>query len=254
MLITNNIYDLGNTVNTIQSISIPLIQSCLAAIACHVGEYKWSARSEDFGCWLVCDGRSLSRIEYASLFEVIGTEFGAVDADSFNLPDLRGRVMGCVGNGQGLTSRALGDMVGAETHVLSSNEMPNHNHTGTTGASGTHNHGGASGNAGGHTHNITDPGHAHTQTTTNDDFNSSGTNPPGFAADSAGSMTWNNINPSTTGITINSVGDHAHSIASDGSHTHTFSTSSVGGGQGHNNMQPTTFAGRVFIYCGIVVN
>lgn len=199
---------------------------------------------------MLCDGRSLSRTKYAALYEIIGTRFGSVDENSFNLPDLRGRVMGCIGNGQGLTGRTLGDVVGAETHVLTTNEIPNHNHTGTTSANGAHNHGGASGNAGGHTHTVTDPGHTHTQTTTNDDYNNSGTNPPGFSADSAGTKTWSNINSSTTGITVNSVGDHAHTIASDGSHTHTFTTSSVGGGQAHNNMQPTSFAGGVFIYCG----
>ena len=49
---------------------------------------------------------------------------------------------------------------------------------------------------------VTDPGHTHSQTTINDDFNNSGANPPGFTQDSAGSRTWNNINSSTTGITV----------------------------------------------------
>jgi microcystin-dependent protein len=134
--------------------------------------------------------------------------------------------MGCVGQGSGLTNRVLGAVVGAETHTLSSNEIPSHSHTGTTDSNGAH------------THTITDPGHTHTQTTINDDFNNSGTNPPGFTQDSAGSRTWNNINSATTGISINSAG----------AHTHTFTTNTTGGGLAHNNMQPTAFVGNVFIY------
>jgi microcystin-dependent protein len=192
----------------------------------HVGEYKWSSKLDDFNGWLKCDGRSLSRTEYPDLFNVIGTTFGANDSNTFKLPDLRGRVMGCVGQGGGLTNRALGAVVGAETHTLTTNEIPSHSHTGTTDSSGAH------------THTITDPGHTHTQTTINDDFNSSGTNPPGFTQDSAGSRNWSNINSATTGISINSAGNHAH----------TFTTNTTGGGLSHNNMQPTAFVGNVFIY------
>jgi microcystin-dependent protein len=94
--------------------------------------------------------------------------------------------------------------------------MPSHSHTGTTASVGDHIHG------------VSDPGHAHSQTTINDDFNNSGESPPGFTADSAGSRTWNNINSATTGISINSAG----------AHTHTFTTDLSGGSAAHNNMQP----------------
>jgi hypothetical protein len=57
---------------------------------------------------------------------------------------------------------------------------------------------------------VTDPGHTHTQTTVNDDFNNTGTYPetpessnPSFAKyDSAGSITWSNIDLSFTGISV----------------------------------------------------
>jgi microcystin-dependent protein len=39
--------------------------------------------------WLLCDGSSLSRTTYASLFSAIGTIYGYVDSSHFNLPDLR---------------------------------------------------------------------------------------------------------------------------------------------------------------------
>jgi len=40
--------------------------------------------------FLACDGTSYSRTTYSALFAVIGTSFGAVDGNSFNVPDFRG--------------------------------------------------------------------------------------------------------------------------------------------------------------------
>lgn len=269
-----NIQDLSTIVDTINYKTLPSIFELFSNLSFHIGEYKWSAKTDDFGGWLKCDGRSLSRTEYSDLFDVIGTTFGSDDVDTFKLPDMRGRVMGCIGSGPGLSARNLGSVVGEETHVLSSTEMPSHSHTGTTNAggghshtassstTGSHNHGGSTANGGTHSHTINDPGHTHTQTTINDDFNNSGENPPGFTADSAGTRTWSNINSATTGITINNAGDHNHTISSDGSHshsitvdavsnhTHAFTTDTTGGGNAHNNMQPTAFIGQVFIYAG----
>jgi len=95
----------------------------------HVGDVKMSVYNNDFYGWLKCDGRSLSRTTYAALFAIIGTSFGSVDGSSFNIPDCRGRVLGTVGGGAGLTNRSLGDSVGAETHTLTTGEMPSHSHT-----------------------------------------------------------------------------------------------------------------------------
>jgi microcystin-dependent protein len=38
--------------------------------------------------FLLCDGSSIQRADYPYLFESIGTIYGSVDAQSFNLPDL----------------------------------------------------------------------------------------------------------------------------------------------------------------------
>ena len=41
--------------------------------------------------WLPCDGRAISRVDYAILFALIGTSYGAGDGvNTFNLPDTRG--------------------------------------------------------------------------------------------------------------------------------------------------------------------
>lgn len=95
----------------------------------HVGDIKMTVYSSDFYGWLKCDGRSLSRTTYAALFAVIGTSFGNVDGSSFNLPDCRGRVLGTLGQGSGLTNRTLGASVGEEAHTLTVSEIPSHTHT-----------------------------------------------------------------------------------------------------------------------------
>lgn len=184
-----------------------------------VGDTKFSFTDFNHLGWLKCDGSLLSKTEYALLYNVIGGTFGETSTQ-FRLPDPRGRVLGTVGSGSGLTTRSKGDEVGEETHQLTIPEMPSHNHTGTTDSNGEH------------SHNIT---------SINDDFNNSGGNSypnqqqasfGGF--DQTGSKTW------------------THMVGSNGSHTHTFTTSNTGGDQPHNNMQPTLFYGNMFIYCGKV--
>lgn len=88
--------------------------------------------------WLLCDGTAVSRRTYASLFGVIGTTYGAGDGSTtFNLPDLRGRVP--VGKNGG-TFGSLGSTGGAETHTLTTAQMPSHNHGGSTSTTGAHSH------------------------------------------------------------------------------------------------------------------
>jgi len=156
-----------------------------------IGDYKWSCRSNDFCGWVKCDGRSVDIDEHCHLYNIIGTTFGSNSDTTFNLPDFQGRVMGAVSSSHG-----FGTFIGEETHTLDVTQIPSHTHSGTTNSAGSH------------AHNITDPGHTHSQTTINDDFNGSGGNPPGFVGDSTGTRTWNNINSSTTGISVNNNGDH----------------------------------------------
>jgi microcystin-dependent protein len=79
--------------------------------------------------WLLCDGQAVSRSKYVSLFEVVGSTWGNGDGTlTFNLPDMRGRAPIGAGQGSGLTNRALGQQVGAETHTLTVPQMPSHRH------------------------------------------------------------------------------------------------------------------------------
>lgn len=58
--------------------------------------------------WLLCYGQAVSRATYADLFAVIGTTWGAGDGTTtFNLPDLRGRVMAGVDNMGGVAANRI---------------------------------------------------------------------------------------------------------------------------------------------------
>ena len=73
--------------------------------------------------WAFCDGQILPINQNQSLYSLLGTTYGGDGRTSFALPDLRGRVPIHVGNGY-----AQGQKSGEETHTLSSNEMPQHEH------------------------------------------------------------------------------------------------------------------------------
>ena len=83
------------------------------------------------GC-LKFDGVSLySKNTYAQLYALINNLVGADydNGDNFYLPNPHGRVIGIAGAGAGLTARNFFEIVGAEQHALSVDEIPSHNHT-----------------------------------------------------------------------------------------------------------------------------
>ena len=74
--------------------------------------------------WLLCDGRAVSRTEYAELFKAIGTKHGSGDGSTtFNLPNPKGRTL--VGKDSSDTDfNELGKTGGEKTHTLTVDEMP----------------------------------------------------------------------------------------------------------------------------------
>ena len=78
--------------------------------------------------WLFCNGASFDPATYADLFAVVGTTYGGT-AGAPLLPDFNGRAPIGVGTGASLTARALADKVGTETHVLTTAQLPAHDHT-----------------------------------------------------------------------------------------------------------------------------
>lgn len=83
------------------------------------------------------NGQLLAIADNPSLFSVLGTSFGGDGKTNFALPNLQGRVPVGAGTGAGLSPVVLGQAFGAETHTLTINEMPAHNHAATSTASST---------------------------------------------------------------------------------------------------------------------
>lgn len=77
---------------------------------------------------LACDGSNYLRVDYPELYAVLASVF-IVDADTFTVPDLRGRTVIGAGSGAGLSTYAVGASVGEEDHTLNETEMPSHSHT-----------------------------------------------------------------------------------------------------------------------------
>lgn len=101
--------------------------------------------------WLICDGRAISRTTYDELFKIIGTTYGAGDGSTtFNLPDLRGRVLAGY-KSDNTNFNTLGKKGGAETLKLTVDNLPSHNHS-FTGTAHTH-------TLNNHTHSV--PAHNH---------------------------------------------------------------------------------------------
>jgi microcystin-dependent protein len=99
--------------------------------------------------WLLCFGQAVSRTTYAALFAITSTTYGVGDGSTtFNLPDLRGRVVAgeddmggtsanrLTNQSGGLNGDVLGAVGGAETHTLVTAELAAHTHT-INGASGS---------------------------------------------------------------------------------------------------------------------
>lgn len=82
--------------------------------------------------WTRCDGRLLSSATCSYLFSYIGTTYGG-DSTNFALPDLRGRVI--VGDDGSFWTRGL--RYGNNDTVLTSANIPAHNHTTTSGNTGS---------------------------------------------------------------------------------------------------------------------
>jgi len=126
-----------------------------------------------------------------------------------------GRVMVGI-NGSEAEFDTLGETGGAKTHTLSEAEMPSH----------THSFSATSGNGGGHGHTLNDPGHTHSANVKDSD----GTTRIRGGGTSGGDGVAGTIDSATTGISVNAVGDHTHSVSGN--------TGGTGSGSAHNNLQP----------------
>jgi len=112
--------------------------------------------------FLLCDWSLLDSATYPELYAKIGTAFN-IPGDPvgfFRVPPSGGLSPMGAGSTTGYTTRALGAILGEETHVLSVPEMPSHGHL-----QNAHNHLQDAHNhlQDAHTHGISDPTHTHIQ-------------------------------------------------------------------------------------------
>ena len=87
--------------------------------------------------WAFCDGQLLQISENQSLYSILGTTYGGDGRTTFGLPDFRGRVPIGQGQGNGLTTRRMGEQIGIEDVTLSTAQMPIHSHAAETTISGS---------------------------------------------------------------------------------------------------------------------
>jgi microcystin-dependent protein len=77
--------------------------------------------------WAFCNGQLMPISENETLFNLIGTTFGGDGQETFQLPDLQGRVLVHQGTNQGTTFQ-LGETGGVEQVTLTIQQIPNHTH------------------------------------------------------------------------------------------------------------------------------
>lgn len=175
-----------------------------------VGEITmWATNTAPTG-WLICDGTPVSRSIYAALhnlMEAAGYPYGAGDGSTtFNLPNLKGRVV--VGRDSADADwNDLGETRGSKTHALTISEMPSHTHIQDP-----------------HYHGITDNGHSHTYDQWVFFVGQSFVSTFNTSYNTGAFFNQPSTNSQTTGITINNA---------------TATNQNTGGGQAHNNIQPS---------------
>jgi microcystin-dependent protein len=211
---------------------ITRLQRELAFIQAQIGDLHWSARATGLPGWVLCDGSFLNIDDFEGLFAVIGFTYGGGEGE-FAVPDARGRALAAAGAGPGLTARSMGETVGAESHVLSTEELPAHSHTATASTAGSHSHtynDAYYAEAGGTTIN----GNSVFGTSEGNDFD----NQFRFrTADGGWSYSASDLSTST-----------------DAGHTHSVSLSTTGESSPISLFQPTLFVGNVFIFTGVVLS
>lgn len=166
--------------------------------------------------WLECDGSEVSRTVYAKLFAAIGTIYGSGDGSTtFELPSTRGRVNVALDNTDS-DFNSLGEFRGQKNVTLEVSEIPSHGHLQDS-----------------HTH--TQNSHTHLQNQHNHVVQRR-INTTGFA-----SNIWAAGNAVGT-VQSDFVSDMATAVNQSTTPTNQNTTATnqeEGGGQSHNNIQPS---------------
>ncbi|KAF1017668.1 MAG: hypothetical protein GAK31_00936 [Stenotrophomonas maltophilia] len=179
---------------------------------------------------LACDGKAVSRTDYADLFSAIGTAYGKGDGKStFNVPLCKeGTTITHTNKPELIGAHTVGEVI-AHAHTASASGVADHvhnievlaagghAHAATCGVAGSHVHGASCDVQGDHSHGVNDPGHSHTWSGPS---NSPGAD--GWEAVSVRGYTAYDTGRSLTGIYLSNAGAHSHNIgiAAGGEHQH----------------------------------
>jgi len=78
--------------------------------------------------WALCQGQTMAISQNTALFALLGTTYGGNGQTTFALPNLQGQVALSSGQGPGLQMYDLGQIGGEPTVLLTTLELPAHNH------------------------------------------------------------------------------------------------------------------------------
>jgi len=95
----------------------------------YIGEIRMFGGSFAPVGWALCQGQSIPISQNDTLFNLIGTTYGGDGQNTFNLPDLSGRVPVHQGQGPGISQQyIIGEQGGVEQVTLTTQQMPSHTH------------------------------------------------------------------------------------------------------------------------------
>lgn len=200
------------------------VQTAAAGVAMPPGSVVSYAGSVAPSGWLLCDGSAVSRTgATAALFAAIGTTYGTGNGTTtFNLPDLRGRVVAGLDGGTGrltpTVANTLGAVGGAQTYALAIGDLAAHNHTV---------------NDPQHSHSITDPGHFHSISGNILNVRGVGSVVSNWTGGSQNVWEYTQTNNANTGITS------TNGVATG------ITTANNGSGNAHLNTQPTMALNKI---------
>jgi len=133
LLMTNTNVSTSGQVLTSNGTGVnPSFQSIGAFVGTPIGSMIDFAGTTVPTNYLACDGSSVSRITYASLFAAIGTTWGSDSVPMFNLPDFRHRTAIGSGGTADVIGTSVGNVGGTSTQAISISNMPAHDHPGST--------------------------------------------------------------------------------------------------------------------------
>jgi microcystin-dependent protein len=95
----------------------------------YIGEIRMFGGSFAPAGWAMCQGQTMPISENDALFTLIGTTYGGDGQETFQLPNLSGRVPVHMGQGPGISQNyQIGESSGVEAVTLTTQTIPIHNH------------------------------------------------------------------------------------------------------------------------------